>query len=219
MIVCGRCGKPLSNPKSIAAGLGRYCKQKLQFDLQIKKIRMRCMYSFYCLPQIEHTVVLLQRAKNKFKQFNLEWNDKAESIILDNLGLLKDKIELTEEEKKELEKHLSEVEDKDIAVAEFFRIIKKCPYGLDCKNPELALEAVYHLIGIVFKEANNSHKIAENFLFITDPLISILELFGTNERQHFESVAKDLKKKVNVIRKKEEEKRIASELEELLELL
>ncbi|ACO04953.1 hypothetical protein PERMA_A0064 (plasmid) [Persephonella marina EX-H1] len=218
-MVCGRCGRPLSNPKSIIAGIGPQCKKHIEFELQIKKIKMRCMHSFYCLPQVEHIVVLLQRAKKKFEKYNIPWSSEAEKAIIEGLGLDKPRIELTSEEKKRMLEYMRDAEDRDIAKAEFFRIIGKCPHGLNCTDPDTALEATYHLIGLVFKASDENYKVAENFLLIIDPLLSILELFGTSERNYYESFYKVMKKKAEILKRKHRKKKIAEELEDILNLL
>ncbi len=218
-IVCGRCGKPLSNPKSIIAGIGPQCKKHIEFELKVKKLKMRCKHSLYCLPQIEHVGVLLERAKRKFKNYNIKWSEEAEKAIIEGLGLNRPRVELTEEEKSRMRQYIKNSEDRDIAKAEFFRMVRKCPHGLDCKDPDIAMEAVYHLIGLVFKASDEDYRVAENFLSIIDPLLGILELFGTSERNYYEGFYSSMKKKAQWLKKKQQKEKIAKELEDLLNLL
>ena len=80
-MICGRCGKPIKNPKSVRTGLGRECRRKLNFELTIKKIKLRCKHNLYCSHRITEMDTMLKTAKARFEAYMIPWDDESESFL------------------------------------------------------------------------------------------------------------------------------------------
>jgi len=174
---CGRCGKPLKREESIRLGIGPVCRRKLK-----NKKEFRCHHGFSCLPSIEyHVPTLLARARQRFETYKIEWDHSLETIITDELGIKRPRIKIRIEE--------------DIrTLRQICKEKKICPFGLDCRDPEKALDAVYALIAKAIEHMETEDPELP-LCDAIDPLLDLLGVMGfTNEAQYYQKLEEKLRK-------------------------
>ena len=210
---CGRCGKPLKNQESVKVGVGPICRKKIE---QALEPGMRCFHGFSCLPSVDHIPVLLRRARQRYSVYGIEWDGELANTIIDSLGLNREKVEIdiSESFEKEKQEFLSQhgimnMEDEIKIKRLVLRKKKMCPYGLDCRDPEEALQSVYGLI----QKAIDKMEVQPDLPLVDaiDSLIDILRILGfPKEEEHYVKLEKNLRK--------EFEKKLAEmEAEEVVE--
>jgi len=213
---CGRCGKPIEREESVRAGLGPVCRKILAKSTPKE---FKCHHGFACLPSVEyHIPTFLNRARRKYSVYGIPWEDELERAIIDALGIERERIKIDIKDKTErlkiehLKKHgeLS-YRDEVLLTKEAYRRRKVCPYGLDCQEPEKALDAVYALIARAIDHMEDDPDLP--LVEAIEDLLDVLQVLGFNERQHYKKLEGELKK---TARKKAARKYADKFVEELL---
>lgn len=197
---CGRCGRPLKREESVRLGIGPVCRARLKRE---ESIELRCHHGFTCLPSVEyHVPTLLARARRRYSVYGIPWDEELERIIIDELGIERERIQVdvSEEVEKLFEERLRE--KGEVSYREEVNLAKEvcrrkgiCPYGLDCRDPERALDAVYGLIAKAIEHMETKDPELP-FTDAIDSLIDLLQVFGfANEREHYYRLEKELRRR------------------------
>lgn len=196
MTRCYACHRELTNPTSVSLGIGPVCraKRRREADAQERLDReaSKCHFGFVCYNP-EHVLTLVIRLtrsleswpgllKQEREMAGLEFEqeqvaeicrrvDDDTRIIIDCLGLNRDRVEVPEIEQADLQTMLqttghlgnpaNEVEPGVYRVPPDIqrqytrtklRELKVCPYGLDCRDPNRAVAAVYMILSTLRHE-------------------------------------------------------------------
>jgi hypothetical protein len=217
---CGRCGRPLVNENSIKTGIGPDCRKILEIERILRNLDMVCKNSMSCTSKILQTPELLKEAKNRYEKQGISWDEEAEKEIIELFGFNRERVELSEEQKKMLEEDLEDSNDKELTKREFYRIVGVCPFHLDCKEPWKSSDLIFHLISLAMQKAKEDENV--RFYYAVSPLLDILETMGIiteKDRKEYKRMEKKFKSEARKLKRELKRRKLKEDLEKGLEEL
>lgn len=228
---CFRCGRDLSNEVSVELGIGPICRQKRAADEaredKQRQLNLRCHHDFTCYAP-DHAGATLSRFVDRFgamaDQCGLAPRQIADVAGLVSearhaLGLLRPRVQVPEVEVPIFGMHTVGVlnlpltrgphgasyampYDHDDQYRRIeLRAVKVCPFGLDCREPDKAVRALWRVLSILRYEVEPLLATEDNHGWAWDRLM-YQRLWNTFEVLGLDDDARDIRAIVDEQRSK-----------------
>jgi len=151
---CFKCGRALSNPESIAAGMGEVCRAKSEFNLTGVQDPLRCHHGLSCFNP-RHAGTCLWRFKDRL-QVMIEQVSEHVTLPAETLAEI-DRLVKEAGTGIGLDKPLL---DSKVPATVYLPIEKQawwakfteqkaCPFGLQCADPQQTTRAIWNILSLL----------------------------------------------------------------------